>query len=283
MADNIMSLPFDLSLSRLGLGEYSEALLSRGFDTWDRLIDINEETMAELGIRLGHRRKLQREIATYRGQPQTQPLVCPPAVEGLWESEEPKSPCAGRDELETEEPTPLKRRYRHRRPKDPHAPRKPSSDYVLFGKYLRQDPDVSKLTFVDISKLVGERWQRLSPEEREMWTSTAAQQKSRYITELAEYKQSKEYQHHQDSLRMTNTKQEKRTLNGEVSPSGSSQKTEFTVSSHNHETLHCTKTVSSRHNSKDSCITMAASEDGGHTTSAGRRFMISVSRPEWKF
>jgi hypothetical protein len=139
-----MSLPFDLSLSRLGLGEYSEALLSRGFDSWDRLIDINEETMAELGIRLGHRRKLQREIATYRGQPQTQPLVCPPAVEGLWESEEPKSPCAGRDELEIEEPTPLKRRYRHRRPKDPHAPRKPSSDYVLFGKYLRQDPDVSK-------------------------------------------------------------------------------------------------------------------------------------------
>src|SRR5271167_1436368 len=100
-----MSSQFDVSLSHLGLGEYSEALTSHGFETWDDLIDISEETMAELGFKLGHRRKLQREIASYRGQPRTQPLVRPPAVDGLQESEEPKSPRAGQDELETKEPT----------------------------------------------------------------------------------------------------------------------------------------------------------------------------------
>jgi hypothetical protein len=276
-----MSSHFDASLSHLCLGEYSEALVSHGFKTWDDLIDISEETMAELGFKLGHRRKLQREIASYRGLPRTQPLVRPPAVDGLQESEEPKSARVGQDELETKEPTSLKRRYRHRQPKDPHAPRKPGSDYVLFGKFLRQDPDVSKLPFVDISKLVGERWQRLSPEERAAWTSTAAQQKRRYRMELAEYQQSEDYRDHQDRLRMT--KLEKSTPSNEVSPTGSPKKTVSTGSGHMHKTVRWTSTVSSRHNLKDSSITMAASEDGGHDASFGRRFSISVSHPEREF
>lgn len=187
MANNIISSShLDLSLSYLGLGEYFETLVSHGLDTWDKLTGISEETMAELGVRLGHRRKLQREIASYRGQSRTRPLYSPLAVDGgLQDSgEEPKSPHAGKKELETKtEPTQLKRRYRHRQRKDPHAPRRPSCDYVLFGNFLRQQPDVAQLSFVEISKLVGERWQRLSPEERATWTSTAAEQKSRYITE----------------------------------------------------------------------------------------------------
>ena len=118
---------------------------------------------------------------------------------------------------------------------------------------------------VEISKLVGKRWQRLSPEERATWTSTAAEQKSRYITELAEYQQSKKYQHHQDGLHITKTKQENRALTGEVSPKTSSE------------------TISSRPNSKDSSIIMAAIDDRGHSASAGKRFLVFVSRPEWEF
>jgi hypothetical protein len=268
----ISSSQFDLSLSRLGLGEYFEALVSRGFDNWDTLSEISEETMAELGIRLGHRRKLQREIASYRGQPRTQPLTPPPAVDDEMRDsdEESTSPRAGQDELEKKtEPTQLKRRYRHRQRKDPHAPRRPSCDYVLFGNFLRHQPDVAQLSFVEISKLVGERWQRLSPEERSTWTTTAAEQKSRYATELAEYQQSKEYQHFQDGLRMKKTNQESRALSGEFSPTASSKKTEST------------KTVSSRQDSKDSSITMTGSEDGGHSASVGKKFMVFVSRPEW--
>jgi hypothetical protein len=265
MANNIISSShLDLSLSHLGLREYFEALVSRGYDTWDNLTDISEETMAELGIRLGHRRKLQREIASYRGQPRTQPLLSPLAVNGeLQDSEEElKSPYTGQDKLKTKtEPTQLKRRYRHHQRKDPHAPRRPSCDYVLFGNSLRQQLDVAHLSFVEISKLVGERWQRLSPEERVIWTSTAAEQKSRYLTELAEYQQSKEYQHYQDSLRIAETKQEKRALTGEVSSTTFSE------------------AVSRRPNSKDSSITITASDDGGHSASAGKRFMVFVSRP----
>ena len=261
---------FDASLSHLCLGEYSEALVSHGFETWDDLIDISEETIAELGFKLGHRRKLQREIASYRGQPRTQPLFSPPAVDGgLQDSEdqeEPKTPHAGQDELETKtESTQLKRRYRHRPREDPQAPRRPSCAYVLFGNFLRQQPDVAQLSFVEISKLVGERWQRLSPEERATWTSTAAEQKSGYITELAQYQQSKKYQHHQDGLHITKTKQENRALTGEVSPTTSLE------------------TISSRLDSKDSSITMAAIDDGGHSASSRERFLVFVSRSEWEF
>lgn len=269
MANNIISPShLELSLGYLGLGEYFEALVSHGFNTWDSLTDISEETMAELGVKLGHRRKLQREIASYRGQPRTQPLFSPPAVDCELQdsSEEPQSPHARQDKLKTKtEPTQLKRRYRHRQPKDPHAPRRPSCDYVLFGNSLRQQPDVAQLSFVEISKLVGEQWQRLSPEERVAWASTAAEQKSRYITELAEYQQSEEYQHYQDGLHITKTKQEKRALTGGVSPTTSSE------------------TVSSRPNSKDSSITIAESDDGGHSASGGKRFMVFVSHPEWEF
>ena len=269
MASNIiLSSHLDLSLSHLGLGEYFETLVSHGFDTWDSLAGISEETMAELGIRLGHRRKLQREIASYQGQPRTQPLYSPLAIDGGLQDggEEPKSPHAGQNELETKtEPTKLKRRYRQRRRKDPHAPQKPSCNYVLFGNFLRQQPDVAQLSFVEMAKLVGERWKRLSPEDRATWTSTAVEQKSRYITELAEYQQSKEYQHYQDSLRITKIAQEKRALTSEVSPTASLE------------------TVSSRPNSKESSITMAVSEDRGHSASVGERFMVFVSRPEWEF
>jgi hypothetical protein len=140
---------------------------------------------------------------------------------------------------------------------------------VLFGNFLRHQPDVTQLSFVEISKLVGERWQRLSPEERSTWTTTAAEQKSRYATELAEYQQSKEHQHFQDGLRMKKTNQESRALSDEFSPAASSEKTEST------------KTVSSRQDSKDSSITMTGSEDGGHSASVGKKFMVFVSRPEW--
>jgi hypothetical protein len=265
MVNNIIQTShFDLSLSRLGLGEYSEVLESHGFDSWDNLSHINEVTMAELGIRLDHRRKLRREITSLRGQPRTQPLLSPEPVDGeLRNSEEkPQSPHTGQDELEIRiEPTQLKRRYRHRQRKDPHAPRKPSCDYVLFGNSLRQQPDIAQLSFVEISKLVGEQWQQLSLEGRATWTSNAAEQKRKYITELAEYQQSKEYQHHQDYLRTTKAKQEQRGSNGEISPTASLEKTESP------------EIGSSGQNSKDSSITMAESENG-------KKFMVFVSRPE---
>ncbi|KAB8293999.1 hypothetical protein EYC80_009463 [Monilinia laxa] len=65
-------------LNRLKIQCYLHRLINAGFDTWDELKDITEADMQELDMRLGHRRKLQREIATSRGWPLNSPLEAIP-------------------------------------------------------------------------------------------------------------------------------------------------------------------------------------------------------------
>src|SRR5450432_541876 len=165
----------EASLGTLGLQEYSQPLVSHGFRTWDDVVNISENSLADLGFKLGHRRKLQREIASYEGKPYSQPLIRLPIDASLDEDShaQPLSPEKG--EMQPQQSMRPKRKYRPRRPKDPHAPLRPKSDYVLFANFLRQNPRVSELPFVDISKLVGKQWQSLLPDERAMWSSFAAQ------------------------------------------------------------------------------------------------------------
>lgn len=50
-------------LQSLSLVEYTEVLVAHGFTTWDRLLHIQEHDLEAMKFKLGHRRKLQREIA----------------------------------------------------------------------------------------------------------------------------------------------------------------------------------------------------------------------------
>lgn len=112
-------------LSRLGLTEYLQVLADNGFHTWSAVLDITEDDMTALNFKLGHRRLLQREIATYRGIPQS--LSLDP------ESNSPEPVSLSASALEsftrqtTTPPPREKRRYRrHPRP-DPNAPKKPKT------------------------------------------------------------------------------------------------------------------------------------------------------------
>src|SRR3984885_9125117 len=51
----------------LGISQYLHDFLEQGFDTWDTILDITESDFDALGVKLGHRRKLQRKIANSRG------------------------------------------------------------------------------------------------------------------------------------------------------------------------------------------------------------------------
>jgi hypothetical protein len=95
----------------------------------------------------------------------------------------------------------VRSRYRIRPPKDTHAPQRPQSGYVLFANFLRRNPHVSELRFVDIAKLVGEQWRRLSREDVVVWTNLAAEQRSKYELEVSDYQQTEDYEEHQDVLR----------------------------------------------------------------------------------
>jgi len=61
-------------LVELGLQHYVSALLNAGYDTWDSIADITESDFEALNIRLGDRRKLQREIARRQFWPENYPL-----------------------------------------------------------------------------------------------------------------------------------------------------------------------------------------------------------------
>src|SRR5690242_17167524 len=59
---------------RLGLEQYLPIFIRSGFGDWHLLCNITESDFALLGVKLGHRRKLQREIARRHLWPDYDPL-----------------------------------------------------------------------------------------------------------------------------------------------------------------------------------------------------------------
>lgn len=55
-----------------------------------------------------------------------------------------------------------------------------------------------ELSFTEIAKLVGERWQQLSPEEREPFERQATTAKEKYYAQLSEYKKTPQFKEYQD-------------------------------------------------------------------------------------
>lgn len=117
-------------LERIGLSDYYQILTENGFGNWDTVVDITEDDLTALSFKLGHRRALQREIATYRGVPSSLSLEpdTPPA--------EPTTLSTSALETlarQTSTPPPReKRRYRrHPRP-DQNAPKKPKTACTIF-------------------------------------------------------------------------------------------------------------------------------------------------------
>ncbi|CAD6504270.1 BgTH12-06003 [Blumeria graminis f. sp. triticale] len=69
-----MASNFTRTLHDLGLDEYREELLARGYSNWEQLMTITEQELLDLEIRPGSRRKLQRAIARFFHWPDSQPL-----------------------------------------------------------------------------------------------------------------------------------------------------------------------------------------------------------------
>ncbi|KAF6813928.1 HMG box protein [Colletotrichum sojae] len=178
--------------AELGISQYLDTFLDQGFDTWDTILDITESDLDALGVKLGHRRKLQRRIANSRGHAPEASLVSPTRAS----VEEPK-PEAQRPEQPRPEnkdgPVVTKRKYRRHPKPDENAPERPPSAYVLFSNKMRDELKGRNLTFTEIAKLVGEHWQNLTPAEKEPYESSALKAKEKYNHDLSEYKKTPEY------------------------------------------------------------------------------------------
>jgi hypothetical protein len=74
MKQRMMSPEFKQTFIRLGLEQYLPIFIRSGFGDWHLFCNITESDFALLGVKLGHRRKLQREIARRHLWPDCEPL-----------------------------------------------------------------------------------------------------------------------------------------------------------------------------------------------------------------
>ena len=197
----------EMKLSWLGMSQYYESFVDAGFDSWETLLEITEEDLETLGVELGHRRKLQREISSARREAHV-PLVVSPSDQttsgpGTRSSE-------SQDDVRKQDSRPLptgKRGYRHHPKPDENAPQRPYSAYVMFSNWVREQMKEESLPFAEISRQVGDRWQKLSPEEKDAWKEKAAVPWNKYKQELSEYQKTGNYRKYNQYLTEFNARQ----------------------------------------------------------------------------
>ncbi|KAL5416073.1 hypothetical protein PMIN03_002319 [Paraphaeosphaeria minitans] len=83
---------------------------------------------------------------------------------------------------------------------DEHAPERPPSAYVIFSNQVRETLKGQDLSFTEIAKIVGERWQVLPADSRDACERQANSAKEKYYAELADYKKTPEYEFYQKYL-----------------------------------------------------------------------------------
>ena len=64
-------------LGDLGLDSYHKILQDHNIRTLDALYQITEDEMEQFNFKLGHRRKIQREVASRQGYPRGMSLPVP--------------------------------------------------------------------------------------------------------------------------------------------------------------------------------------------------------------
>ncbi|KAI0452753.1 hypothetical protein F5B21DRAFT_323299 [Xylaria acuta] len=184
----------------LGISQYLGVFIDQGFDSWETILDITESDLDALGVKLGHRRKLQRRIANYRGVAPDVSLVSPTRTSIEDGRHDSNRTDVGRADPKVG-PTVAKRKYRRHPKADEYAPERPPSAYVLFSNKMREDLKGQNLTFTEIAKLVGENWQNLGRTEKEPFERQANEAKEKYNHDLAEYKKTSECRKYNEYLR----------------------------------------------------------------------------------
>lgn len=81
------------------------------------------------------------------------------------------------------------KRRTKRGPKDPAAPKRASGAYVFFTNEMRPKvlEEFPGIKFVDMGKVMGERWRALAPEEKKRYEEIAAEDKVRFQMEMQAY------------------------------------------------------------------------------------------------
>jgi len=133
-----MTQELETTFRELGLAQYLDSFVDQGFDTWDTILDIQESDLDALGVKLGHRRKLQRRIANARGVAPNISLGSPKSISDGGKRDGSR-PGQGR-EANVDGTGVVKRKYRRHPKPDENAPERSPSAYVLFSNSMLLAP-----------------------------------------------------------------------------------------------------------------------------------------------
>ena len=76
----------------------------------------------------------------------------------------------------------------------------PCTAALIYFAEVREHLKGKDLSFTEIAKTVGERWQVLAPDEKATYENKSQSMKDRYYAQLAEYKKTQDYAHYQNYL-----------------------------------------------------------------------------------
>jgi hypothetical protein len=163
----------------LGMSRYLSDFVEQGWDTWETVHNITESDLDALGVKLGHRRRLQRKIRTTGLSSDRASAWPPPDVKDI--------------PVKNSHPHQVRKYRQHPKP-DGKAPEGSQSAYVIFSNKMREDFRGKNLSFTGIAKLIGDEWQKLSSSARKTYEQEALSASKIYLNELAEYRKTKDFE-----------------------------------------------------------------------------------------
>lgn len=186
-------------LAELGLSMYLRKFLEEGFESWYTVLDIRESDFDVLGVKVSHRRKLQRKIADFRGLSSERASISPWSTSNDADDEKDNQPGGSRVNAK-ESRSRAKRKYKRQPKSDKNAPRRPLPAYLVFSNILREEFKEKNLSFTEMAKLAGNNWRSLSSDEREAYAQQASTAKGRYNNRFADYKTTDNYRQYTQYL-----------------------------------------------------------------------------------
>ncbi|KAL2658510.1 hypothetical protein AAZV13_03G028100 [Glycine max] len=97
---------------------------------------------------------------------------------------------SGADDSDATDSGDEKEKKKQKKKKDPNAPKRAMSGFMFFSKLERENLKKTNpgISFTDVGRVLGEKWKKLSAEEKEPYEAKAREDKKRYMDEISGYK-----------------------------------------------------------------------------------------------